>query len=119
MGWGMATATYPGRRMPAGCRVSTDLSGMVHFASAARDVGDGVRTVMTQVAADATGLSLSQVSFVSGIPFSLTRRLAEPPRRRRQWALRTHKAGTRVEASGSPRNGCHNSGSRVLRSEID
>ena len=69
VGWGMATATYPGRRMPAGCRVSTDLSGMVHFASATHEVGNGVRTVMTQVAADATGLPLSQVSFVSGDSF--------------------------------------------------
>lgn len=70
IGWGMATATYPGRRMPASCRVSTDASsgrvGVVRFASATHEVGNGVRTVMTQVAADATGLDLAQVSFSSG-----------------------------------------------------
>ena len=66
VGWGMATATYPGRRMPASCRVDTDVSGAVRFASATHEVGNGVRTVMTQVAAEATGLSLTQVSFDSG-----------------------------------------------------
>jgi xanthine dehydrogenase YagR molybdenum-binding subunit len=66
VGWGMATATYPGRRMPAGCRVTTDVDGRVEFASATHEVGTGVRTVMSQVAADATGLPLSSVSFCSG-----------------------------------------------------
>ena len=66
IGWGMATATYPGRRMPAGCRVTTDASGRVGFASATHEVGNGVRTVMTQVAAQHTGLRWEQVSFDSG-----------------------------------------------------
>jgi xanthine dehydrogenase YagR molybdenum-binding subunit len=66
VGWGMATATYPGRRMPASCRVVTDADGSVEFASATHEVGTGVRTVMTQVAADGTGLPLSRVSFDSG-----------------------------------------------------
>ena len=66
VGWGMATATYPGRRMPAGCRVTTHVGGTVGFASATHEVGNGVRTVMTQVAAEAAGLSLDQVSFDSG-----------------------------------------------------
>ncbi|MGH3639253.1 MAG: xanthine dehydrogenase family protein molybdopterin-binding subunit [Mycobacterium sp.] len=66
IGWGMATATYPGRRMPAGCRVSTDAFGTVRFASATHEVGNGVRTVMTQVAAEATGLDLAEVTFESG-----------------------------------------------------
>ena len=66
VGWGMATATYPGRRMPASCRVRTDATGTVRFASATHEVGNGVRTVMTQVAADATGLDLASVAFESG-----------------------------------------------------
>ena len=66
IGWGMATATYPGRRMPAGCRVDTDADGFVHFSSATHEIGTGVRTVMTQVAADATGLAMDRVSFMSG-----------------------------------------------------
>ncbi len=66
VGWGMATATYPGRRMPAGCRVSTDAGGVIEFASATHEVGNGVRTVMTQVAAEAAGLRMDQVAFRSG-----------------------------------------------------
>ena len=66
VGWGMATATYPGRRMPAGCRVSTAPSGVVLFESATHEVGTGVRTVMTQIASDATGLPPHQVAFASG-----------------------------------------------------
>lgn len=66
VGWGMATATYPGRRMPAGCRVKTYTNGKVEFASATHEIGNGVRTVMTQVAADAAGLTLDCVVFLSG-----------------------------------------------------
>ena len=66
LGWGMATATYPGRRMPASCSVATAADGSVQFASATHEIGTGVRTVMCQVAADAAGLSLSQVTFESG-----------------------------------------------------
>lgn len=66
VGWGMATATYPGRRMPASCRVTTDASGTVRFASATHEVGTGVRTVMTQVAAEAAGLDVAKVGFDSG-----------------------------------------------------
>jgi xanthine dehydrogenase YagR molybdenum-binding subunit len=69
VGWGMATATYPGRRMAASCRVVTDEHGNVGFASATHEVGNGVRTVMTQVAADATGLPMNRVSFESGDSF--------------------------------------------------
>ena len=66
VGWGAATATYPGRRMPASCRVQTASDGTVQFASATHEVGNGVRTVMTQVAADVTGLPLSRLAFDSG-----------------------------------------------------
>lgn len=66
VGWGMATATYPGRRMPASCRVDTDVSGTVRFASATHEVGTGVRTVMAQVTTEATGLTLAAVTFESG-----------------------------------------------------
>jgi xanthine dehydrogenase YagR molybdenum-binding subunit len=66
IGWGMATATYPGRRMPAGCQVRTCANGAVEFASATHEVGNGVRTVMAQVATEATGLALGQVAFASG-----------------------------------------------------
>lgn len=66
VGWGMATATYPGRRMAAGCTVRTDADGRVHFSAATHEIGTGVRTVMTQLAADITGLPLDAVSFHCG-----------------------------------------------------
>ncbi|MHC9293051.1 xanthine dehydrogenase family protein molybdopterin-binding subunit [Mycobacterium sp. LTG2003] len=66
VGWGMATATYPGRRMPAGCRVTTGVDGVVRFATATHEIGTGVRTVMSQVAADAAGLALGAVCFATG-----------------------------------------------------
>lgn len=66
LGWGMATATYPGRRMPASCGVVTDAEGRVRFSAATHEIGTGVRTVMTQLAADITGLPLSAVGFDSG-----------------------------------------------------
>ncbi|MCV7178990.1 xanthine dehydrogenase family protein molybdopterin-binding subunit [Mycolicibacterium sphagni] len=66
VGWGMATATYPGRRMPAACSVTTAADGSVRFASATHEIGTGVRTAMGQIAADASGLSLSQLTFESG-----------------------------------------------------
>ncbi|CAN3128175.1 Aldehyde oxidase and xanthine dehydrogenase [Mycobacterium sp. smrl_JER01] len=66
VGWGMATATYPGRRMPACCGVQTGPDGHVRFTVATHEIGTGVRTVMTQLAADTTGLPLSRVSFESG-----------------------------------------------------
>lgn len=66
IGWGMATATYPGRRMAASCRVDTSLEGLVRFCAATHEIGTGVRTVMAQLAADVTGLPLSRVCFESG-----------------------------------------------------
>ncbi|WP_396934009.1 xanthine dehydrogenase family protein molybdopterin-binding subunit [Mycolicibacterium sp.] len=66
VGWGMATATYPGRRMPAGCDVTTTVDGTVRFATATHEIGTGVRTVMSQVAADAAGLPLAAVTFETG-----------------------------------------------------
>jgi xanthine dehydrogenase YagR molybdenum-binding subunit len=66
VGWGMATAAYPGRRMAAGCRVVTDPDGLVHFSSATHEVGNGVRTVMTQIAADTAGLAIKDILFHSG-----------------------------------------------------
>ena len=66
VGWGMATATYPGRRMAAGCRVTTSAEGTLEFASATHEVGNGVRTVMTQVAADTAGVPQDRIVFLSG-----------------------------------------------------
>jgi len=66
LGWGMATASYPGRRMASGCRVITTPDGQIRFAAATHEIGTGVRTVMAQVGADAAGMPLEAVTFESG-----------------------------------------------------
>jgi xanthine dehydrogenase YagR molybdenum-binding subunit len=89
IGWGMATATYPGRRMPAGCRTTLSdtiwaedtfathqmpvgcgatvtVDGVASFSSATHEIGNGVCTVMTQIASDASGLPRDRVRFLSG-----------------------------------------------------
>ena len=110
VGWGVATATYPGRRMPAGCRVTTHPDGIVEFASATHEVGNGIRTVMTQVAADAAGLPLSRVTFLSGdsdfpgAPYSGASQTTATVgsavyQAATEWKLRVFKFATELEAS--------------------
>jgi xanthine dehydrogenase YagR molybdenum-binding subunit len=62
VGWGMATATYPMRRMAASASVVMQPDGRVIARSATQDLGTGTYTVMAQVAADALGVRVDQVS---------------------------------------------------------
>jgi xanthine dehydrogenase YagR molybdenum-binding subunit len=57
LGWGMATETYPGRRLPASALVRLQPNGRVLVASGTQEIGNGIYTVITQVAADALGIS--------------------------------------------------------------
>ena len=66
VGQGMATATYPARQMPAGCRATLTPGGCARFFSATHELGNGVRTVMAQIAAEHSGLPLTHVRFFSG-----------------------------------------------------
>jgi xanthine dehydrogenase YagR molybdenum-binding subunit len=52
VGWGMATETYPGRRLPASALVRLQPDGRVLVASGTQEVGTGTYTILTQVAAD-------------------------------------------------------------------
>ncbi len=65
IGWGMATATYPGYLMGAAVnvRLETDSSG-VHatVSTAGIDVGTGMYTMLTIVTAEALGLPLDRVT---------------------------------------------------------
>jgi xanthine dehydrogenase YagR molybdenum-binding subunit len=65
IGYGMATATYPTNRQKASAlvRLTGDGRGGVRalVQTASQDIGTGTYTVMTQVAADALGLSVEQV----------------------------------------------------------
>jgi xanthine dehydrogenase YagR molybdenum-binding subunit len=66
IGWGMATAVYPAIQMPASVRVILDRKGEAVLQSATHEIGTGTYTAMTQLAAEALGLSLEQVHFELG-----------------------------------------------------
>lgn len=57
MGWGMATETYPTNSKNAGAVVRLLPNGKVYVASGTEDIGTGMYTIMTQVTADALGIS--------------------------------------------------------------
>jgi xanthine dehydrogenase YagR molybdenum-binding subunit len=66
VGWGVASATYPMLRLPASARARLLPDGTAEVEAAASDMGPGTYTAITQVAADALGLSPSQVRFRLG-----------------------------------------------------
>ena len=73
VGYGMASATYPGYRQAASakCRISAD--GRAICGSAGSDIGTGAYTVFRQVAADTLGFALYKVTFELGdsrLPFA-------------------------------------------------
>src|SRR3984893_4521457 len=55
VGWGMATATYPGIRSPGAAKVRLLQDGSVDVISATQDMGGGTYTTMAQIVADVTG----------------------------------------------------------------
>ncbi|HEX3728565.1 MAG TPA: molybdopterin cofactor-binding domain-containing protein, partial [Opitutaceae bacterium] len=66
VGWGMATATYPGNRRPAKASVSVDAAGRVRVRSATQDLGTGTYTTLAQVAAEELGVPVEQVTCEMG-----------------------------------------------------
>ena len=57
IGWGMATETYPGKNLPAAALVRLQPNGTAVVASGTQEIGTGMYTVMTQVAADTLNMS--------------------------------------------------------------
>lgn len=66
VGSGMATATYPARRNPAGTLARMTAEGRVLIRAGSQEIGCGTYTVMTQIAADALGLPAEQIRFELG-----------------------------------------------------
>jgi xanthine dehydrogenase YagR molybdenum-binding subunit len=60
-GWGMATETYPCGRMAASAYVRLLPTGRAEVASGTVDIGNGMYTIMTQVAAQELGLPANLV----------------------------------------------------------
>ncbi len=66
VGWGMATATYPGYRFPASAKARVTADGKAVVSSATHELGTGAYTIFTQAAADALGLPVGRVTFELG-----------------------------------------------------
>ena len=66
VGQGMATACYPTRRSDSSATAKLRADGTALVEAGTQDLGTGTYTVMTQVAADAIGLSPSKVTFRLG-----------------------------------------------------
>jgi xanthine dehydrogenase YagR molybdenum-binding subunit len=61
VGWGMATATYPGIRSPGAAKVRILQDGSAVVSSATQDMGGGTYTTMTQVVSDVTGIPVDRI----------------------------------------------------------
>jgi xanthine dehydrogenase YagR molybdenum-binding subunit len=66
IGWGMATCTYPARQRPAAAIATIKADGSALVRAGTQDIGTGTYTIMTQIAADALGLSIDRVRFELG-----------------------------------------------------
>ena len=66
VGQGMATATYPGRRMAASASAELSVEGCLTIKVATHELGNGVKTALTQIAADASGLPVEHIRVLTG-----------------------------------------------------
>ncbi|HEY4180898.1 MAG TPA: xanthine dehydrogenase family protein molybdopterin-binding subunit [Kofleriaceae bacterium] len=66
VGYGMATATYPARQLPASAVAKMKADGSVLVQAGTQDIGTGTYTIMTQIAADSIGVPFEQVTFELG-----------------------------------------------------
>jgi xanthine dehydrogenase YagR molybdenum-binding subunit len=66
IGWGMATGVWEAMQVPATARAVLTADGTLTVSSATADIGTGTGTIMTQIAAEALGLPISNVKFVLG-----------------------------------------------------
>ena len=66
IGWGMAGGVWEAMQMKASAKASLDSAGHLTVSSATTDIGTGTYTVMTQIAADAAGIDVGNVTFKLG-----------------------------------------------------
>jgi xanthine dehydrogenase YagR molybdenum-binding subunit len=66
VGWGMATGVWEALQVPITVRIVLTANGHAEVACATSDIGTGTYTIMAQVAADALGLPLDNISVKLG-----------------------------------------------------
>ncbi len=66
VGLGMATATYPANRSPAAASATLSADGTLIVRSGTQELGTGMYTIMTQLAAQTMGFPLERVRFELG-----------------------------------------------------
>jgi xanthine dehydrogenase YagR molybdenum-binding subunit len=66
LGWGMATGIYKAERSPTTARARLLPDGSLLVQSATADTGPGTATIMTQIAADASGVPAANIRFELG-----------------------------------------------------
>ncbi len=66
IGYGMATATYPGVRSSATARVQMTSSGEIKVMTASIDIGTGTYTVLAQTASDALSVPIEKIKVEIG-----------------------------------------------------
>ena len=66
IGWGMATAIYPGHRRASSAKIRLTPDGRALVTAATHELGTGSYTIFTQVAADALRLPVDRVTFQLG-----------------------------------------------------
>ena len=66
VGWGMATGVWEALQMPAAVRITLAPGGHAAISCATSDIGTGTYTIMAQVAADALGLPIENISIKLG-----------------------------------------------------
>lgn len=62
IGWGMATGVWEAQLKKTSARATLTLDGKLEVASATADIGTGTYTILTQIGADALGLSMEDVT---------------------------------------------------------
>ncbi len=114
VGFGMATATYPSRQSAASALARVKKDGSAQVLAGSQDIGTGTYTIMTQIAADALGMSVERVHFdlgdttfpetpVSG--GSQTASSVGSAVKRAGMAVRTKLIDLAVKGKGGPLNG--------------
>ncbi|MFQ6550363.1 xanthine dehydrogenase family protein molybdopterin-binding subunit [Aestuariibius sp. 2305UL40-4] len=61
VGFGMATACYPGYRMPARAQLTVTKTGRAEIKTGVQDIGTGAYTIIAQMVAQGLGISVEQV----------------------------------------------------------